>query len=780
MTVKTDPPIHPAPQHVLRQADEADAPARRVIVSEADQQPATRFFEAAGLNVSVESAAAPLGEVSDPGALHAAIEAADESPDEAFRLRFDGDALRLESLSEHGCLAGLQASWPLLESGEPLPRFDVLDWPAVHRRAFQLDLARQPESVDEVKRLIRQAARYRYNECQLYLENSIKLAAFGDAADPDGLSIDAFKAIQKLGRDLGLDVVPSLNVLGHMEKLFEHESFAPLKELAHGPRHPEQPIDHDMCPELDESRQLAADIIDEICRISDSPRVMVGLDECWTLGSHPRSREKLDAANGAGPLFRDWIHFLHERVAAHGKTMWMWEDMLFYHLGALADLPRDIGMQEWHYQHIESVPHYSFQNWRRIDALRELRGRGHPVMLCCGPNAHHLESMLRYADGQTLDGVLVVQWEGSKSLQEEHHLGRAMSGQLLWRGVTPEPARVAASVTGAPASSEPMQRAGDLIARTWALPRTNRGGSATCPRFWSWPDNARARLVWRNLLRAWDRDAPAHEAFEVARLFLARRYAHVLADWARENAALAGRQMLQANRTRSAPLSAAADELEEAATLSKALAATARRLHDRYAASITPRKMLSQFDQQAQQQRELLSALRAFVAQPDAAHWPFAPVSVHLDGIVLDPCAHRVALHVEDANGSWQQIHNGPATLSPALEGEFVMSFALEQMPRRVQLEVGGFASVAVRQVRIETLDGTWLPGRVEAAQGVAEQTEHLLTFDQKVALFNAPDVRSNWLSLTPPTVNSVQLVFGDEKQPGTAMPQVETTSAAP
>jgi len=449
--------------------------------------------------------------------------------------------------------------------------------------------------------------------------------------------------------------------------------------------------------------------------------------------------------------------------------------MLFYHLGALDELPCDIGMQAWHYQHIESVPYYSFQNWRRIDALRELRSRNHPVMLCCSPELHHLESMLRYGESAGIEGVLVVQWEGRNTVQEQYHLPRAAAGQLLWQGAAPDPARVAAAVTGEPAHGQAMQRAGDLLARSWAAKPTREGG-AECPRFWSWPEVAQTRLELRNLLNNWNRDAPCHDAFTMQWLTHAHRYAGILTDWAREQSALAGRALLQRGGTSSPTLDQAVEALEEAAELHDRCAAQARMLYHRYVRETPPRPMAQQFDMRAERTRASLKAVRDFTRSPDQAHWPFPLMSLHLDGLMLDACAHRVEIDVWSDSESWRSLYQGNVRPPPSLEGEFTMSFPLEQWPRWVRLTVGGFASLGVRQLRIETLGGTFLPVSCDDSSGRVINAEHMLTFDAKIAVFNEPDVRTNWLRLGPRQENTTILSFAGTAGPATSL---DTLSAA-
>ncbi|MGD0089788.1 MAG: family 20 glycosylhydrolase [Planctomycetota bacterium] len=747
--------LYPRPREILSLGSDAPLPAGPLRCTPAELPAVRRFLAAAGLALDAQADATVAPHELQLGAC--AVRPKAEPPALGFALRRDLDGLVLRAAGPEGFLSGLQALWPVLERGR-LPTCEIVDWPAARVRSFQIDLARQPETAAEVRRLIRQQARYRFNECQLYLENCLKLPCLSDAADPHGLSLEEFAALQVFGQALGIDVVPSLNLLGHMEKILCHPRFAHLSETAHGARNPRQAGMGCICPELPEARELIRAMIRETAAASRSPKLMVGLDECWSIGSHPLTRRRLDAQHGAGEIFHDWILFLHEEIVKAGKRMWMWEDMLFYHTGALGRIPADIGMNEWHYQHVEEYPMYSFQNWRRIDALGELRRQGHPVMLCCGPEPHHLLSMMRYAEGRDVDGFLVVQWEGAGEVQERYHVGRALAGGILWSGELPAWADAARSLSSCSERAAP--RVGRGLAAACFRPAGRGGGADHCPRFWSWPETLPALLMAESALAGLAEGGTACPALQVQRCFLEAERNRLAADWARETAALAGRSLLQSRNRQSPSLDQALRRLAETCASARRLAAAAVEMQARYAPGLPERPMAAGFTQAAAGWQELLQRLERFRDEPCEATWPFCRVSLHVDGLVLDPCSHSLRLSAGDAAGRWQDIYSGPVRLPPSLEGEWVMSFPLEAVPARVRIEVGGFASLGLTRIRVETLAGTQLASRVVESGGHVRDAQHLLAFDRRLAVFNPAEVLTEWRSLEPPQENFVILAF--------------------
>ena len=282
--------------------------------------------------------------------------------------------------------------------------------------------------------------------------------------------------------------------------------------------------------------------------------------------------------------------------------------------------------------------------------------------------------------------------------------------------------------------------------------------SAGGPRFWSSPGAARRRLLLRDLLRRYDAAPDVPEPLAVQRSFTAAEYVCTTFDCVREETALVGRRMLQRGTARSAILDEQIEQLRSVTELAQSLAAVGRDLHTRYAEGIAERPMVASFEHLADAARELLVKLQGFQQKPCGETWPYHAFSLHLDAWLIDRCAHKVKAFVGDDPEQLGEVYCGSAGGSDY--GEATVVVPLDGPPRFVRLEVGGFASLGYRHVRLESLEGTRLPSRVVATEGQVANAEHLLAFDQKIAVFNEPDVIRNWLSLEPLPVNGVLVEF--------------------
>jgi len=80
-------------------------------------------------------------------------------------------------------------------------------------RWAQLDVARQMESVDFIKKFISLLADSGYNGLLLYLEDRIKTASYQLPADHEVYTIDEIKDIIAYAADLQIEVIPCVATL---------------------------------------------------------------------------------------------------------------------------------------------------------------------------------------------------------------------------------------------------------------------------------------------------------------------------------------------------------------------------------------------------------------------------------------------------------------------------------------------------------------------------------------------------------------------------------------
>jgi len=254
----------------------------------------------------------------------------------------------------------------------------------------------------------------------------LELDKHPELASPHAFSKEEMKELIEKAADLGINVVPEVESLGHARCITSLPEYA---ELADGGEFGFNAI----CPSHPKTLPLLAEIIAEVAGVFASPYFHAGMDEV-DLGDCPRC-----AARAEGK--EDWWIYLehakaiHKIVTAAGKEMIIWADHVEKAPEMLEELPRDVILAHWHYTDI------------RADAIRRsvkagFRVIGCPAMCHSGdvimPNMGNFVNMagmvvelakLKPA-GQVL-GVANTWWTSWRGLRDAYLPAVAYTGELL-------------------------------------------------------------------------------------------------------------------------------------------------------------------------------------------------------------------------------------------------------------------------------------------------------------------------------------------------------------
>lgn len=593
-------------------------------------------------------------------------------------------------------------------------------------RAFQIDVARQPESLDTLKRVVADGARFGFNQCHLYLENKLRLDAFGSAAA--GLSKDEMRELIEFAAEKAVEIVPSLNLLGHTEHFVRHEEFADLRENREGARRPDQDHDGCLCPSLEETRSWAAEVIEETAELFPSDNLHAGLDETWPLGSCPLCRKR-ESEEGLGALFARYANLLNAQVSACGKTMWMWADMLFYFDGSLEGLDRDIVLVDWFYRPVENTPLQSFFNWRRLDTTRRLLEAGHRVVPAGGLGSENLRSFTRYAEGPEVREFLVTQWEGSNRFQDNYAIQRCRAGHLLTTGRMPDAAELGRRLLP---EHTPEDQLRFLLAAQAPPSETDTALSVLDKQ-----GDSRLHRVTRSAL--------LHESISRAGETAEGELRHI------------GRDVLQGSGEESAALERELHRLQRATERGEEWQDLLDDLAEEHGEDRSARGIYGNADALCTAVGDLREAAEAFAADPTPETYPFSPAELVLEFIILDPCAHRCRALVSDDGETWEEVLSGGM---PTGGRKATLRAGLEEVPRFARVEVGGYARIGLANVRCGDLAGMHAPRGLVEAGGSVVDPQHVLRWDEKCTLMNEPDVESKWRVRGETPLNYVVVAF--------------------
>ena len=219
-------------------------------------------------------------------------------------------------------------------------------------RWAQLDVARQMETVEFIEKFVTLLADSGYNGLLLYLEDRIKTASYQLPADNEVYTVDEIRHIVAYAAERGVEVVPCVATLGHAERFLRHKELEHLSEIQDGM--------HDrfggsrknaFCVTNPEFYKFIGTYLKEVAELFPSKWFHVGLDEFWNFNICPRCKAAMPDLMSEQKMFIKHICKIREIMAECGKRIMMWSDMFEFYPDVFKDVPRDVVMVDWQYQH---------------------------------------------------------------------------------------------------------------------------------------------------------------------------------------------------------------------------------------------------------------------------------------------------------------------------------------------------------------------------------------------------------------------------------------------
>ena len=295
--------------------------------------------------VPIADAAAPSILLKRTGPV-APLPAPDEKPGpdsrESYQLRITPSGGEVVANSSAGLYYAVQTLRQLVEGDGPaaaLPEVEIHDWPSLAYRGTMIDMSHGPlPTVDEVERQLDFLARWKANQYYFYTEAAIELDGY-PLLNPEGrFSKDEVKRIIAYGRQRHIDVIPFLELYGHLHDLLRIEQYSSLGAYPHA-------------AELDPTNpKVAALLTDWAAQISDlfpSPFVHVGFDETWQIEN---AAKKHGGGITPAQLFAEQLGKVAQLFQQHGKTVMAWADIIVKYPGIIDRLPRGLIPVAWAYE----------------------------------------------------------------------------------------------------------------------------------------------------------------------------------------------------------------------------------------------------------------------------------------------------------------------------------------------------------------------------------------------------------------------------------------------
>jgi len=396
----------------------------------------------------------------DVAALPLADEPTGRESRESYALKITPSGAEVRGRSSAGVYYGVQTLLQMVEgdgSSAVLPEADVRDWPSLAYRGFMMDLSHgQLLRVAEIKRQIDHLARFKANQYYFYSEAAIELDGYS-VVNPDGrYTREELADIIQYARERHVDVVPCLELYGHLHDIFRMEKFADLALPRYG---------REFDPRNPHAVETLMGLVDQTLKVFPSAWYHVGFDEPWALG-------KIGVTPGQDP-FQTYMTILG-RVAAraqeHGKRLMFWADVVTggrvfsNHPELVAQIPKNAIAVPWDYDaradfgpsldplskaNVPTVVATGVWNWNEIfpDYYRTMK---------------NINGFVAAGKKHGSLGILNTGWaDSAQTIYRQSFAGLAMGAAAGWQA---EPVDSAVFFDNYAAQAFPLKAAGDVSA----------------------------------------------------------------------------------------------------------------------------------------------------------------------------------------------------------------------------------------------------------------------------------------------------------------------------
>jgi hexosaminidase len=270
---------------------------------------------------------------------------------EAYSIVVTSKGGEIRARSSAGLFYGVQTLCQMVEADQTIPAARIEDWPSMAYRGTMVDMSEGPlPTEEEVKRQIDFLSRWKANQYYFYSESSIELAGYPLLNSGARFSRDQIQSIVTYARQRHIDVIPCLELYGHLHDLFRIEKYSGLADFPHGgefnPRNPRV-------------MKLIANWADQFSAMFPSPFVQIGFDETSQIQQAARLQGK---GTTAVDLFIEQLGNVSRLFQQRGKTVMAWADIMVKYPGIITKLPPGTIAVAWYY---DPHPDPEYKHWLR-------------------------------------------------------------------------------------------------------------------------------------------------------------------------------------------------------------------------------------------------------------------------------------------------------------------------------------------------------------------------------------------------------------------------------
>jgi len=347
---------------------------------------------------------------------------------ESYRITIDGAGAHVVGSGPAGLRWAIETLAQLPDPRGRLPFCEIEDAPDLALRGVMLDVSRgKVPTFETLCTVVDQCARLKLNALMLYVEHTFRFRRhprIGAGTSP--LDAETLRRLDVYAAERGVELIPSLQSLGHMDHVLNLPEYSHLAET---------PSHWTLAPAVPETYALLQDLYDEFLPNFTSGFFNANCDESFDLGSG-RSAE-MQQELGAGGPFLAHVSRVRELARSHGKRTMIWADMPHAHPERLAEFAADVVFLDWWY---EATFDY--------DRVKRFAEAGRDFLVCPGTSTWNclfprvdnaVANVTGWADAGRRHGalgLLVTDWGdfGHYNLQGNSWFGYAWAAEQAWGG----------------------------------------------------------------------------------------------------------------------------------------------------------------------------------------------------------------------------------------------------------------------------------------------------------------------------------------------------------
>jgi hexosaminidase len=272
---------------------------------------------------------------------------------EAYRLKIGANGVEIEGRSSAAIYYGVQTLLQLAGgkgTSASFPEVAIVDWPAFPYRGTLVDVGSEGpmSTVEQIERQLDLLAEAKGNQYWFYSEANIELDGYPLLNPGAHFSKDQIRQIVLYGRQRHIDIVPAIELYGHLHDLFRIERYSDLADFPHG---------GEFNPGTPKVKALLTDWISQLAMLFPSPFVDIGFDETFSI-------QKAAAGAGAGAtpvkIFLEQLRTVTGLFQAHGKQVMAYADIMVKFPGIISELPPGLIALPWYY---DPNPDPEYKQW---------------------------------------------------------------------------------------------------------------------------------------------------------------------------------------------------------------------------------------------------------------------------------------------------------------------------------------------------------------------------------------------------------------------------------